>query len=207
MLYRLDTPELAAALNNARTTNDEHQALSDQTAQAANPSGDIPSRWPRGGSSHRGIRLSPFGFEGASLPSMRVRFVIVSGVFLLLASCSATSSELTDGSAITCGGQIGLTGDLAADLPGIWRLAWSGSADGGPTDYLVEFSPGGDAEMHSERYGRSEWSWSIHGNEVRMWNHEGDSHLFATTWTWAAGEWSWSAIGYGTTELSRCNAS
>jgi hypothetical protein len=101
-----------------------------------------------------------------------------------------------------------MTGDLAEDLPGIWRLVWSGSADGGPSDFLVVLAPGGDAEIYSERFGRTEWSWAAQGNELRMYSRDAaDVQIFTSTWEFTEGRWAWSAIGYGDTELQGCSSS
>lgn len=139
---------------------------------------------------------------------MRVARVATAAVILLAASCSSSDGLLGDRAAVICGDQSGMTGDLSEDLPGIWRLAWTGSADGGPSDFLVVLAPGGNAEIHSERFGRTEWSWSIHGNELRMFSRErADIQLFTSEWEFTDGGWAWSAIGYGDTELQSCVSS
>ncbi|HUG74152.1 MAG TPA: hypothetical protein VMM81_00555 [Acidimicrobiia bacterium] len=98
-----------------------------------------------------------------------------------------------------------MSGDLSVDLPGIWRFSWTGAADGGPADSLLVFEPDGTAVRVSEKFGRTRWSWSVHGDEVRMFGHvaEGDQGSFST-WSFDDGIWTISAIGYGETTLERC---
>ena len=139
---------------------------------------------------------------------MRVARFVTIAVVLLASSCSSSEGLLGDRAAVTCGDQSGMAGDLSDDLPGIWRLAWSGPADSGPAYFLVVLAPGGDAEIHSERFGRTEWSWSIHGDELRMHSRDlADVQVFTSQWEFTYDHWAWSAIGYGDTELQRCSSS
>ncbi len=134
-----------------------------------------------------------------------IRLVVV--VTLVLAACSPPAEDQVRSA--SCGPQSGMSGDLSTDIVGVWRLSYTGSADGGPSEMLMEFSQDGTATILSARFGSTPWVYRIVGDEVRMnGNWPGvDLQMFSMVWQFAAGMWQVNAVGYGDTTLERCDDS
>lgn len=134
-----------------------------------------------------------------------IRLVVV--VTLVLTACSPSAEDQVRSA--SCGPQSGMSGDLSADIVGVWRLSYTGSADGGPSEMLMEFNQDGTATILSNRFGSTPWVYRIVGDEVRMnGNWPGvDLQMFSMVWQFAAGMWQVNAVGYGDTTLERCDDS
>lgn len=131
--------------------------------------------------------------------------VIVSMAVLVLAACSQSAEEQV--LSASCGPQTGMSGDLPSDIVGMWRLTWTGSADGGPSQMLITFDPDGNATTLSVNFGTTPWVYHIKSDEVRMTGVGPGVDLQAlySTWRFTSGIWQMSVLGYGDTTLERCD--
>ena len=132
---------------------------------------------------------------------------LIAVVMLLLAACSPSAEDQVRSA--SCGPQSEMSGDLSTDIVGVWRLSYTGAADGGPSEMLMEFNQDGKAMILSARFGSTPWVYRIVGDEVRMnGNWPGvDLQMFSTVWQFVAGTWQVNAVGYGDTTLERCDDS
>jgi hypothetical protein len=140
----------------------------------------------------RSFRAEPAG------PSLLAVGMLVG---LLTASCTATGVVATTRPDPKCHSQSGMTGDLASDLPGLWRADWT-LADNSTSTGLYLFNSDGTATVTDARQRTSYRTWDIvAGNEVRLFT--GDS-MATQIWEFSGEAWRVRVKGYGSATLERC---
>ncbi len=128
---------------------------------------------------------------------------------LVLAGCSAASPEVLIANA-DCGDQTGMSGDLAADVVGMWRWSWTPRDDGDPRTMLLEFRADGSATTIAPEFGYEQWSYRVVDDEVWMSGADPGDDLQSLRTTWAFEGGAWNIVPGeidGTSTLERCEPS